>query len=268
MIFSTAAMRNLARMPWVKVIILIREPISMVESWIRHAVDWIDPHGDAIQILAALQFSMLQIIVFPHIPRERILFVPTEALRRDPFLASQRIHQFLGVDPVDNHVPFQSHKNPWDSSFCSLIDRCFNICKDPPLLASITIAVQPELPSLEKLLDGDGWPRHLHGLQNIWPCTRSHMSKSNHLDISIGVRSGICDPMFTGNSACFKSAVECEECCLKREGQCAEYTGYWQRCCLKMQVDWLERALKSLRRPCWRGPCCIGTGNLALAITP
>lgn len=275
MVMSETAMNNVAKMPNIKVIVLLREPISLLQSWIRHAVDWINPHGDAIPICALLQYRVISTFVLPLIPRDRLLLVPTEAMRRDPHFTSQRILDFLGVAPVEGHVPFahKSWQNRWDSEFCSVVGRCFTFCrsKGSDILPVLHAAVAPEVVLLEQLLAQDGWPSHLHGLQRRWFCPHPPLRETRAAAVS-EERPGLCQLNPERSRLCFASLDECQQCCEQHQGPCAWYGDHWRTCCESMQLQSLLDSLLRIRHRCSRtgmsGPCCLGKGRLRLAVTP
>merc|ERR1719253_932941 len=115
--------------PGLKVIVNLREPVSMIQSWMNHGCDWLDPHGNEVSFWVGLQYHQLNNGVLGAIPPERLLLIPTAAMSLAPKLTMDRIMAFLGLDPWDDPSVLQRRRNVLGKSpACSWVGRCVDLC--------------------------------------------------------------------------------------------------------------------------------------------
>lgn len=284
MIYSHAAMKSVAQIPGIKVIVLVRSAMDMIGSWIKHGVDWITPHGDPLSYLTGLIHRHLVKVVFSRIPEERILLVPTQALAKAPDSTYSHILKFLSLPATQQAAAAagkqtleQTH-NKWVESSCLAFGRCFRMCD--PLYLSFRTMLSRLVTADARLLDGQlakqGWSSELRGLMPPLACPAEQTERS-HLG-AMEARPGMCqvfEMALPPQSTCFDSYKACDNCCEKFEGEeCQPYSGKWAQCCEPLQMWYNHYATWEGRRViCGHNgslymPCYAGRGKLRFRSAP
>jgi len=262
MAFHTATMQQLSRLRELKVIVLVRDPLAMIQSWINHDGDWLNHHGEELGYWVGLLYRHLQERVFSNVASERVLLVPTAALDLAPALAYKRVLDFLGLPPAPAAMrggaePLKERHNVWDSTNCRLFGRCLDLCRLPQLRALMKAVFRADTQRIRLLLRERGWPRELQGLNQH--CVEGGPQVKYSLCHFPGM------PFAPGQ--CFKDFTACSRCCDQQEDGCDPTGPRWSQCCLWRQSIAMTDLRNGLRRElCGQGrsatmPCCTGRGR-------
>lgn len=265
--WSEEGMKAVAKVPGVKVIVMLRDPITMIQTWINHGAHWANPHGDMMGYNVGFQGRVVNLIVSSAIPRERLLVVPTLALDHAPLLVYRRIMQFIGL-PETTRRPFRIRENRL-SAACVAIGRCFDFCKAPlDLLVTVHALFKLEAQQSERLLRAHGWPPQLASLARPLPA-RCPGRGGPWPD----PEPGLCHALPSAPGAGFRSEEECRECC-ERQVACKPYSVEFERLCVPLERVLIRRAQALTRRAlCGKSrstslPCAKGFGRHITAMVP
>jgi len=275
MVYSSLVVQALARAKRLKIIVMVREPFAMVESWIKHASNWITPHGDALDYHAALQHRTLTQLLLNRVPKNRILLVPTAALAREPMKTYQRVLRFIGLDGRttmgQQALAYAKRRNKWVPVCTWFGGGCFRLC-DPPnaLFRDLLFAfLNADRVYTDKLLEDHGWPAQLRGIMRPPKClSQKQVIPDDELSMGIcSAASGF------ATQSCFQADAECMSCCFRMEGECEGYGGKWARCCGGIQTYFNDFLMAEGRKlVCQvthsKGPCCTGKWNKMFNIVP
>mmetsp|Transcript_108911 Transcript_108911/g.318723 ORF Transcript_108911/g.318723 Transcript_108911/m.318723 type:complete len:548 (-) Transcript_108911:35-1678(-) len=243
--YSINGLQAASRVKDLKVIVMLRDPISLIQTWINRGAEWINPLGDPMGYYVGLQYrATLQILKV--IPEERLLLVPTIALSRAPMLAYKRVMQFLGL-PEKTKRPFTIRENQFQRP--CLFGGCFDFCRAPGgLLAAAHALYRLEARGVEALLRRQGWPEGLVGLLPAlparcpnWVTPREAPAHEAEAD------PGICYAMHFGPSKCFESMADCLACCESHDN-CPLDSRRHNTCCVPLESALLKRARMLTRR--------------------
>jgi hypothetical protein len=120
---SAAAPGRIASLlPDVKLIYLLREPVSRIESHLHHnllrqritvqQIENLQQHPDiAERYLLPSRYHLQLCKYLEHFPRERILILTSERLRSEPAQQMSRFFEFVGVDPGFRTAKFQQARH-------------------------------------------------------------------------------------------------------------------------------------------------------------
>mmetsp|Transcript_82835 Transcript_82835/g.230443 ORF Transcript_82835/g.230443 Transcript_82835/m.230443 type:complete len:256 (+) Transcript_82835:3-770(+) len=251
----------------------MRDPVSLVRSFLRHSEQFFTPHADTLHFMSFLNYRALIKIVLAWVPKDRVLVVPTAALSRDPAGTYRRILRFLNVSAPARlaRQALVHSRHVWNpsQSICTMLGKCMDLCDER---FSDVRALLKELYSADtRLLDGylarHGWAPELRGLEAKTCATppKSHFSnEGDGLCISWGLVLG------RKSSECFASREACLSCCVRHEGDCADfYEDRWRECCEDLALHINHMVRSALRREvCPRGMspggCCVGFGHVEL----
>jgi len=276
MVFSMDAMQAAARVPSLKVIILLRDPMAMIQSWINHGAEWINPFGDLMGYWVGLLHRHTFFNVLGAIPRRQLLVVPTVALSRAPKLAYHRIMRFLGLPEISKD-PFQQRENQFasSSSACNLVGRCLDFCKAPDALPEALHALVKSDAQLAKvLLEEQGWPDDFQDLVKPLPLKcPGRITPRTQPPAWAETDPGICHALHLEPSICFNSFGACRLCC-EQHVTCALYSQGFAKCCLPLERTLLSYIRKSTRLAVcgkarsWKFPCSTGFGRRVTSNVP
>jgi len=274
MVFSSFVLDVIAQLKHLKVIILVREPLLMIESWIKHAANWQTHHGDELYYTVGLLHRHLMHLVFSRIPKDRVLVVPTAALDREPEYTHQRIMEFLGLraTPAQGRQALAKRGNEWERGLCALLGRCFSLCDAQHNLfrSALSSFLAADKFQLDELLAQDGWPAHARGIGRAAVCSRRLDSTAPML--------GVCDALgalaLPQKLRCFDTMDSCLSCCFSMEGDCKLYGAKWLTCCEPLQAWYMTFLKREGRRLTCKGGtspklgCCGGRGRATFSVAP
>lgn len=274
---STEGIKAVSRVPGAKVIVMLRDPMYIIQTWINHAADWINPFGDLMGYYVGLQYRDIFFNIMHVIAPENMLVVPTIALARKPLLVYKRIMSFLGL-PEKRRRPFRVKQNKLSdsSSACAAIGRCFDFCKAPDgLPAAVHALLKMEATAGEALLRRQGWP------EDVIDLTKPLPSRCPEWQTPPGTPAqwaeadpGVCYAMHFEPSECFGSREECARCCEQHQGGCSIYGPRFTECCVQLEkalinhLRTLTRQVLCGRNRTTRWPCNKGFGRHITAKVP
>jgi hypothetical protein len=109
-----AAERIARTHPEVRLIYIVRDPVERMRSAYGHAVALgVETRSMSEALAHDLRYFSHSLYAtqldqyLPWFPREQILVLSQEALRRDPHTVLRRVHEFIGVDPVPLESPLE-----------------------------------------------------------------------------------------------------------------------------------------------------------------
>lgn len=243
MVFHKTPMRILAGNPKAKVILLVREPLSMLSSFGNHGCDWFNHHG--IGLL-----------------RE---FIP--------------LQDFLGISRLPPEVVglqnFEARENAQDMSYRPFMRRRHDFCEGQMGATDFQFAarsfVRSDVQELEKMLQSQGWPKDLWGLRAP-ACPRA--TTLRHAMGEAAAVDSICHVTLVEEKEvdCFAGDFwACERCCEQMEDGCDAYGAKYAKCCDIRRSKLLSALVLEMRKRLCSGskqPCEVGRGRKRWATTP
>eukprot|EP00746_Dinoflagellata_sp_MGD_P045123 gnl/MRDRNA2_/MRDRNA2_210557_c0_seq1.p1 gnl/MRDRNA2_/MRDRNA2_210557_c0~~gnl/MRDRNA2_/MRDRNA2_210557_c0_seq1.p1 ORF type:complete len:334 (-),score=32.72 gnl/MRDRNA2_/MRDRNA2_210557_c0_seq1:35-985(-) len=267
MIYQPIVMRRVAKIPGIKILILIREPVAMVESWLNHGCFWETPFGDRLDLKAALHsWNVFKHVVMEGFDLGRVLMIPTEALEKDPFFAYKQIFNFLGVSelPSDHTFGLKLHSRLIREG-CALRKGCFSSCNRRSLRDSLRNCFRADSQTMQQMMEDAGWPSDLARMEPK-PCLTLLEQSSKDLTGICGKQTQHLIP-----PDCFEDPDACQLCCEQMK-QCSRT--YWKNCCFAAWKEMLRIGTLEVRREiCGNGPhhrdgCCLTAGSAVIFETP
>lgn len=270
MIYQRAVMERVLRVPNIKVIILLRDSMAMLESWLNHGCAWETPFGDHLGLRAVLHAQFVKDLnsTAPGgLDVDRVLLLPSRALAQDPWIAYDLVFRFLGVSRLPKNHTFGPHQHTRRITHgCGLRKKCFSSCAHRSLREPLRAAFKLNAYIMEDMLLSLGWRPSAASMQPVH-CT-------DLLEQSSAVQTGICRTRILSN--CFDGDTDaCQQCCEHRRN-CN--THKWRACCAWGSKEELLRNLQTAeieirQELCGPGPnhrhgCCLMAGSQIVFDTP
>lgn len=276
--------KRLATIPNLKVILVLRDPLSQLDSMLGHGFGFFSPFGQEAGLTLLHSASILAKHALGYWPASRVLPVPFAQLKTAPGATIERVYQFLGLDPklagTSARHRHWLHRRParlpvsperWKQSLCDIrvdwrpMPLEGQVDLGLPLRALLRAHFAPERRLLEAFLGDYEWPPprlDMHACPgDTSPGRHEHEYVPGAHDFceaaKVFVRAGRIRASCLAGDAC-------QRCCVFLQARCE---AFWE-CCAPVQAAIREATLPSLRQALcgsssgrWGG-CCAAVGSL------
>jgi len=275
-------MRRLSKIPGLKVIVVLRDPVAQLDSMLSHGFSFFSPFGQETGLAILHTGTIFARHVLAFWPRSRVLPVPFVQLKMAPNATMDRVFRFLGLSagitgrggsrrhwlhrrPARLPIP----KSQWRQGLCDIPAEWRpsvgqgDLDLGLPLRSLIRARFAPERRLIDAFLGDFGWPEPRLDVHSCPDDTSMPVSDHEYVPGAHDLCAAGAALVAMGRLRPECAASDfCPRCCAFLQARC---DFFWE-CCFPMQEAVRTAGLPALREALCGTPhgggCCFGVGSL------